>query len=342
MKFGLLMPFWNPPRWEIPSPDLYEALLNQIERIEALGFDNIWLTEHHFDDDAWSPALLPLAAGIATRTKRIRIGTFVLLTPFGHALRIAEDATTVDILSGGRLDLGLGQGYRNKEFDAFGFPREKRNSRFEEDLEVIHGLWNDDAYTFDGEYYHLKAARLTPKPIQQPHPPIWIGARGNKAVQRAARLGLHFMGTGEMGQQGIYDEELERCGRNPRDFSVAQLRWVYVAESREKAWDEVAEHMHYLFSSAFPLLKQAGDLKADRAMSQIPSIEELRSVDPTIPGGSPIVGTAADCIEALERYQDATRITHLAMGMHMPGLALDKVMGSMERFARDVMPHFHS
>ena len=90
MKFGLLMPFWNPPRWEIESGALYAALMDQIERVEQLGFHNIWLTEHHFDDDGWSPALLPLAAGIATRTQRIRIGTFVLLTPFGHALRIAD------------------------------------------------------------------------------------------------------------------------------------------------------------------------------------------------------------------------------------------------------------
>ena len=294
MKFGLLMPFWNPARWERPFPTLYEDLLDQIVRIEELGYDNIWLTEHHFDDDGWSPALLPLAAGIATRTTRIRIGTFILVLPFQHALRVAEDAITVDILSNGRFDLGVGKGYRNKEFDAFGFPREQRDARLEEDLEVIRGLWTNDAFSFDGNYYHLTEARLTPRPVQQPHPPIWIGARGKKAVERAARMGFHLMGTGEVAQQRAYDDELQRCGRNPEDFSLAQLRWVYVAESREKAWDEVGEHMHYLFASAFPLLKAAGDLRADRAMSQVPSIEELRNIDPTIPGGAPIVGTPDD------------------------------------------------
>ncbi len=341
MKFGLLMPFWNPARWERPFTGLYQDLLDQIVHIEKLGYDNIWLTEHHFDDDGWSPALLPLAAGIATRTTRIRIGTFILILPFQHALRVAEDSTTVDILSNGRFDLGVGKGYRNKEFNAFGFPREQRDAHLEEDLAVIQGLWTNESFTFDGNYYHLKEARLTPRPVQQPHPPIWIGARGKKAVERAARLGYHLMGTGEVSQQRAYDDELERNGRNPKDYYLAQLRWVYVAESRDKAWDIVGEHMHYLFSSAFPLLKEAGDLRADRAMNQVPSIEELRNIDPTIPGGAPIVGTPDDCIQALQRYQDETRVTHLAMGMHLPGLALDKVSDCLELFAQEVMPHFH-
>ena len=342
MKFGLLMPFWNPARWEHPFPELYQNLLDQIVGVEELGYDNIWLTEHHFDVDGWSPALLPLAAGIATRTTRIRIGTFILILPFQHALRVAEDSITVDILSNGRFDLGVGKGYRNKEFHAFGFPREQRETRLEEDLAVIQGLWTNESFSFDGDYYHLKDVCLTPRPVQQPHPPIWIGARGKKAVQRAARMGFHLMGTGEVAQQRAYDDELERCGRHPKDYYLAQLRWVYVAESRDKAWDLVGEHMHYLFSSAFPLLKEAGDLRADRAMGRVPSIEELRNIDPTIPGGAPIVGTPDDCIQALQRYQDETRVTHLAMGMHLPGLALDKVTECLELFAQEVMPHFRS
>lgn len=342
MKFGLLMPFWNPTRWEQPFPELYQNLLDQIVKVEELGYDHIWLTEHHFDADGWSPALLPLAAGIATRTTRIRIGTFILILPFQHALRVAEDSTTVDILSNGRFDLGVGKGYRNKEFHAFGFPRDQREVRLEEDLAVIQGLWTNESFSFDGDYYHLKDVCLTPRPVQQPHPPIWIGARGKKAVQRAARMGFHLMGTGEVAQQRAYDGELERCGRNPKDYYLAQLRWVYVAESRDKAWDLVGEHMHYLFSSAFPLLKEAGDLRADRAMDRVPSVQELRHIDPTIPGGAPIVGTPDDCIQALQRYQDETRVTHLAMGMHLPGLALDKVTECLELFAQEVMPRFRS
>lgn len=340
MNFGLLMPFQNPSRWARPFPELYREQIDQIVKAEELGYDTIWLTEHHFDQDGWSPALLPLAAGIATRTQRIRIGTFILVLPFQHALRVAEDAATVDILSNGRFDLGVGKGYRVNEFSSFGLPREQRNAMLEEGLEVIRRAWTEECFSFAGRYYQLTDVQLSPRPVQKPHPPIWIGARGKKAIERAARMGFHLMGTGEVEQQRDYDRALERHGRNPKDFFLAQLRWVYVAESREKAWDTVGEHLYYLFTSAFPLLQQAGDLPADRAMSQLPSLEQLRTIDPTIPGGAPIVGTPEDCIRAIERYQQETRVTHLAMGMHLPGLAPEKVRGCLELFAREVMPHF--
>lgn len=340
MHFGLLMPFQNPPRWAQPYPDLYREQLEQIVLAEELGYDTIWLTEHHFDDDGWSPSLLPLAAGIATRTQRIRIGTFILILPFQHALRVAEDAATVDILSNGRLDLGVGKGYRVKEFQGFGVAREQRDAQLEEGLEVLRRAWTEERFSFDGQYYHLRDVRLSPRPVQEPHPPLWIGARGKKAVERAARLGCHLMGTGEAAQQRFYDQALAQCGRNPHEFFIAQLRWVYLAETREQAWGDVEAHLHYLFTTAFPLLKEAGDLRADRAMREPPGPQALRTIDPTIPGGGPIVGTPEDCRRAIERYQHETRVTHLALGMHLPGLAPAKIRQSMTRFAREVMPHF--
>jgi alkanesulfonate monooxygenase SsuD/methylene tetrahydromethanopterin reductase-like flavin-dependent oxidoreductase (luciferase family) len=340
MNFGLLMPFQNPARWAQPYPDLYREQIEQIVLAEELGYDTIWLTEHHFDDDGWSPSLLPLAAGIATRTSRIRIGTFILILPFQNALRVAEDAATVDILSNGRLDLGVGKGYRVKEFRGFGIDRDQRDVHLEEGLEILRRAWTEERFSFDGQLYHLNDARVTPRPVQQPHPPLWIGARGKKAVERAARLGCHLMGTGEVEQQRFYDQALQQHGRDPRGYFLAQLRWVYLAESRDRAWGDVGQHLHYLFTSAFPLLKEAGDLRKDRAMRELPPLSELRKIDPTIPGGLPIIGTAADCIRAIERYKTETRITHLALGMHLPGLAPAKVRQSLTRFAREVMPHF--
>lgn len=340
MDFGLLMPFQNPTRWARPFPELYQHHLDHIATAEQLGYDTVWLTEHHFDQDGWSPSLMPLAAGIATRTQRIRIGTCILILPFQNALRVAEDAATVDILSNGRFDLGIGKGYRVNEFAGFGIPRQTRNAQLEEGLEVIQKAWTEKKFSYDGDYYQLQDVELTPRPVQTPHPPIWIGARGKRAVERAARMGFHLIGTGEVEQQRAYDRELERQGRNPKDYYLCQLRWVYVAATREQAWQEVGEHLYYLFTSAFPLLKKAGDLPADRAMSELPSLEQLQNVDPTIPGGAPIVGTPDDCIRAIERYQQETRVSHLAMGMHLPGLAPEKVLGSLELFAREVMPRF--
>jgi len=111
LKIGLMQDFRNPHEWRRPNPELYRAILDQIVRAEELGYDNVWLTEHHFAEDGYNPSLLPTAAAIAARTHRIRIGTFVLLLPFQHPIRVAEDATCVDIWSNGRFDLGVGQGY---------------------------------------------------------------------------------------------------------------------------------------------------------------------------------------------------------------------------------------
>ncbi|MBI3246185.1 MAG: LLM class flavin-dependent oxidoreductase [Deltaproteobacteria bacterium] len=340
MRFGFMMPFQNPSRWARPYPEIYREFIEQTVLAEELGYDTIWLTEHHFDDDGWSPSLLPLAAGIATRTSRIRIGTFILILPFQHALRVAEDAATVDILSNGRFDLGVGKGYRLKEFHGFGIPRDQREALLEEGLEVIRRAWTEESFSFEGKFYQLRDVRISPRPTQQPHPPLWIGARGRKSVERAARLGFHLMGTGEAELQRVYDRTLEQHGRNPRDYSLTQLRWMYVAKTREQAWEDAGPHLSYMFETALPLLKEAGDLPKDRAMRDAPALRDLQKVDPATPGSFPVIGTAEDCVRALRTYLQETRVTDLALGMHLPGLAPEKIRQSMTIFAREVMPHF--
>lgn len=135
MNFGLLESFRNSDRNEFSYSELYRRHVDLAVEAEEMGYDTIWLTEHHFVEDGYSPAMLPLAGAIAARTKKIRIGTFVLLLPLHHPLHVAESAATVDVLSGRRFDLGLGQGYRPQEFDGFNIPRSERASRLREGVE---------------------------------------------------------------------------------------------------------------------------------------------------------------------------------------------------------------
>jgi len=140
MNFGLMLPFQNPARWALPFADFYREQIEQVVLAEELGYDTIWLTEHHFDDDGWSPSLLPLAAGIATRTSRIRIGTLVTSNTFRHPVVLLKQAVTVDHISEGRLILGLGAGWNEDEHRRYGIdlpaPAD-RVSRLEEALEII-------------------------------------------------------------------------------------------------------------------------------------------------------------------------------------------------------------
>ena len=155
----------------------------------------------------------PIAAAIAARTKKIRIGTFVLLLPLHNALRVAEDAATVDVISNGRLDLGLGQGYRVDEFIGFNIPRKERGARLEEGAEVIRRAWTEKNWSCDGQFNKLTNITVIPNVVQQPHPPIWLAARGPKSIARAARNGYHLMCTGGVDQQQIYDTALQEHGK---------------------------------------------------------------------------------------------------------------------------------
>jgi alkanesulfonate monooxygenase SsuD/methylene tetrahydromethanopterin reductase-like flavin-dependent oxidoreductase (luciferase family) len=131
LNIGLLLPFRNPPRWRRPFPEFYAEQFAQAQYAEQLGYDEIWLTEHHFAEDGYSPAILPIASAIAALTKRIRVGTFLVLLPLHNAVRVAEGAAAIDVISNGRFDLGVGQGYSPGEFAGYGINRKARAGRLE-------------------------------------------------------------------------------------------------------------------------------------------------------------------------------------------------------------------
>src|SRR5260370_14717989 len=170
VNVGYQLDFRNPPGSKLSFRDLYDASLAQVTAAEALGFDSIWLTEHHFTDDGYLPALMPAAAAIAARTTRVTIGTYVLLALFYHPLKLAEDAAFVDVLSGGRLRLGIGLGYRAEEFEGFGVPRAERLGRTLETIEILKRAWIGERFSFDGKHFKFLRARGLPRPASLPHP----------------------------------------------------------------------------------------------------------------------------------------------------------------------------
>jgi alkanesulfonate monooxygenase SsuD/methylene tetrahydromethanopterin reductase-like flavin-dependent oxidoreductase (luciferase family) len=336
MNVGLMFSFRNPPQWKRPWADVYESQLEQAKLAEDLGYDTVWLTEHHFAEDGYSPSLMTLAGAVAAKTHRVRIGTFLLLLPLHNAVRVAEDGATVDVISRGRFDLGIGKGYAKHEFLGYGIPRKERASRFEEGIDVIRGIWTQDPFSFQGRHYNLQDIRLTPKPVQQPHPPLWVGALNPKAVDRAARLGCHFLGIGDT---SAYDEALRRHGRNPSDFNVAQLVWAHIAPSKEQAWDEVQDHVHWMLTVYGEWLSEAGEVKGPPTLFKPPPASELRRTkDPLL--FTPLVGTAEDVAEGLEKFTRTVRTTHLVLGMHFPGIDPKLVRRSMETFAQELLPRF--
>jgi alkanesulfonate monooxygenase SsuD/methylene tetrahydromethanopterin reductase-like flavin-dependent oxidoreductase (luciferase family) len=342
LRFGVLWPFRNPAHARVPWEQLYRSHLDLVADSEAMGYDDAWLTEHHFVDDGYSPSLHTIAGAIAARTTRIRIGTFVLLLPLHDPIRVAEDTATVDLISGGRFDLGVGLGYRPGEFVSVGKSPKTRGKRLEEGTHIIQRLLSGEKVTFNGEFNTLKDVQVIPPALQQPHPPIWLAARAPKAIERAAKNGYHFMAVGPVEHQQAYDAQLVKYGRNPQEYNIAQLRAVFVAQSRAQAWDRAAEGLHYMANCYAQWFAEASDMEGDDgAYGKLPSVEQIikqQSFD--FFGQAAIVGTPDDAIQQIEAYQARGRLTHLVMAMAFPGVKPHLVRDSMELFAKTVMPRF--
>ena len=224
MRFGIWHDFRNPPRWHRPWDALYRENLDQIEWAESLGYDSVWVSEHHVTDDGYLPSVFPILAAIAQRTRTMRIGSAILLGPFQHPIRFAEDVAVLDQLSGGRLEVGLGLGYREREFDLLGVPIAERAPRTEVLVEVARRVWADGT--------------VTPPPHQSPEPPFWIGGSSPAAARRAAWLGCHFMPDAFVPGHvlGLY--------RSLAPEGLVSINpSVYVGD-----WDNVAEHFLYQYN----------------------------------------------------------------------------------------------
>src|SRR2546428_12769700 len=212
MKFGL-----SP----LQAGGDFAETIRECERAEAAGFDSVWLGEHHNNRALYPAPLIGLAA-IAARTRRVRLGTAVLLLPLYHPLAVAEEAAVVDMISAGRLVPGVGAGYAPEEFAAFGVSIKERGSRMDEAVPLIQRLWSEDNVTHAGRHYRVTSATVSPRPVQRPRPPIWFGGWVEPAIRRAGRFGEAWLGGASAKlEQGAACGRLDReartaAGRGPR------------------------------------------------------------------------------------------------------------------------------
>ncbi|MHB1929618.1 MAG: LLM class flavin-dependent oxidoreductase [Acidimicrobiales bacterium] len=227
-------------------PGVYSEALELASLADRLGLDSVFVSEHHFVDDGYLPSLLPMCAAIAARTERVRIGTGLLLAPLHDPIRLAEDAAVVDLLSGGRLVLGLGLGWRREEFDGFGVPLRERVARLEEAVDVLRQSWGDGLVTRrrDGS---LPPVAVHPKPCRPGGPPVWIGAMSEPALRRAGRIADGLMAT-EVEPQGLAQQigwAQEAAAELGRHVSVS-VHIPTFAWTDGDAWELAREHIRYV------------------------------------------------------------------------------------------------
>src|SRR5947207_13468020 len=187
MRFGTFFFFQAPPGHA--HADIIHRELEQVEWTEELGFDEVWFTEHHFIDYGLSVDPAALAAAAASRTRRVRIGLAAAILPFHQPLRLAEQMALVDILSKGRLDMGVGRGNRPAEFRGYRVPQHENRERFEEALEILTRAWTQETFAFEGRYYKIPDVRVIPKPVQKPHPTIYQVCVSKESIENTALRG---------------------------------------------------------------------------------------------------------------------------------------------------------
>ena len=329
IKIGYQLDFRNPPNSGRSFGDLYAQGLVQVETAEALGLDSVWLTEHHFTDDGYLPSMMVAASAIAARTKRITIGTYVLLAPFQHPLKLAEDSAVVDVISGGRLRLGIGMGYRAEEFEGFGVPRDERFGRTFETIEILRRAWTGERFSFHGKYFHFHDVRVLPTPVSKPHPELLWGAGMPKGMQRAVKLDMSFAWVGGRREINIYRDMLRAQGKDPAKYSVVSNRALYVADSEEQAWNDTRDALMYQ-AELYGQWLRAGGSGGTREPIIRPDPERLRRTS--------ILGAPAEVMARLSEIIDTTPMTELIVVCQLPGLDPAKAHRSLERFGREVLP----
>lgn len=333
LSFGLWYSLRNPQQWHRPYTEIYEETLEQIAWAETIGYDDVWLTEHHFCEDGHAPSILPLAAAVAARTKKIRIGTSVLLLPLHDAVRVAEDGATIDVLSNGRFELGVGIGYRPEEFDGLGIDRTKRNKRTEEGLEIIRRLWEGETVNFEGDQYNIKGAKLAPLPVQQPRPPIWVGGFAPISAKRAARLGDGYIGTGDMTPfVPVYQQELDKLGKAGTGMLAGGHFWLIVSNEPGKTFDMVAPHIIYQLEMYNVWLEAAGQ-------EPFPTVTNKQQLKES---GMISVVTPSQAIDEIGAYVEATGIERYYTWTMPPGMTAAAMNPHLELFATEVMPAFRN
>src|ERR1700722_5839921 len=333
IRFGLWYDFRNPSQWRQPSDRLYAETLDQIAWGESHGFDDVWLSEHHFIEDGYLPSIMPMAAAIAARTKRIRISSGVLLMPFHNPVRLAEDIAVVDVISGGRFELGVGVGFNHEEFEGLGVPLKKRGGRTNQSLETIRRLLGGETVTFKSEFFDFKNVKVTPEPIQRPHPPIWLGRFSPAALRRAARYGDGFTVPGAT--RDVYDQyvtELKKQNRPTENIRFASAFWcLIVSNDPEKTFAEAADHIIYQANNYSAWLSAAG---------LSPLCEHLRDREQLRQSGLLQVVDPDTATKLIREFANNVPITHFYSWTLPPGLPPRWAQTHLELFATKVIPAF--
>lgn len=315
LGLGLLLSLQAPPGGPYSHQQIYRETIAQAVEAEQLGYRWINVGEHHVTADGFLPAPFAMLAAIAARSSEIGLLTGMLVAPLHHPLAIAEEAAALDLISGGRLTLGLGGGYREEEFAAFGVEFRRRGKIIDETLEILQRAWTGEPFSYDGEVFQIPEVTVAPRPLQRPHPPIWFGGVSKPALRRAARWGAPCFPGGSADFELIaatrarHRELVAEAGTEDRGLFVQRFCLLAdtLAEARRLAKPSIDYNLAQYRSWGRP----------------IDDLESWERLDETV-----IVGDEQHCAELIGRYRElgtTDLIVQVGMPLIDPALARESM-----------------
>jgi alkanesulfonate monooxygenase SsuD/methylene tetrahydromethanopterin reductase-like flavin-dependent oxidoreductase (luciferase family) len=335
MKFGIMvMP--QHPRTDSPTKQFRETVtLTRLAR--DAGFDSIACGQHFLSPPYQNLQSIPLLARLAADSGAMDIILSILLLPLYNPVQVAEDVASLDVISEGRVIFGVGLGYRDVEYAAFNTNRRERTSRFLEALELVRRLWTEEEITFTGKHFHLTDAVCTIRPIQKPHPQIWIAANNDSAITRAGRLGCTWLlnphaplTTLERQRQVYIDAVVAATKSLPTEVPI--IKEMHIATTREEA-----------FRVARPYLEAKYQAYADWGQDKaLPGQESFRVPFEDLAKDRFILGSVEDVLQQIEDHQRRLGITHFIFRIWWPGMEAYHAYRVIELMGTHVLPHFQN
>ena len=335
LGFGLLSAQLRPG--ETDWTRTYDETIRVAVEAERLGFSSVWTTEHHFVDDGYMPSLLVTSAAIAQATSKIEIGTGVVLAPMHHPLRLAEDAATVQLLSHGRLLLGLGLGWSEVEYAGLGADARRRGAAMEETLEILPQAWSGEPFTHEGDVYRLPTLAVRPRPTTKI--PVLVGGGAEVAIRRAARLADGLFANAPLAKfvqqvRWVLDE-CDKIDRDPSTFRFIHYSVVLPGPSREAA---LARYREALWAMQWKYSDM--EASATRSLPPVAPPPFTDSEEDLVRGRATIAGTPDEIVDALLDFRrQAGAPVEFAARSYFPMLELDAQLEVMTQVAEGVAPH---
>jgi alkanesulfonate monooxygenase SsuD/methylene tetrahydromethanopterin reductase-like flavin-dependent oxidoreductase (luciferase family) len=343
MKFGVILV----PQVREGQPEPFEKLIEQIEYAEELGYDTVWLTEHHFS--AYGRAAVPAIAGHAiARTSKIRISTAVVVLPFHHPVQVAEDWATLDHLSQGRVDVGIGRGNQPAEFHSLGVSMDEAEQRFSEALDILRLAWTEERFSYEGEFWQIPETSVLPRPYTCPHPPLWQAALSDYTVKKVIGRGINgligpYLCPYETLKATYFDAwHRMRAESGRTDLLMAHNEFVYVGESDAQVKADIEDYVMWYVRTAAKIWGERDRSKVAEQYANYNDILEWLDVVPfeEVYNDLGMFGTPDAVLEKVRWMRDEGGVDQLINFMWIGGFEQEKALRNMELFAREVMPRF--